>query len=447
MTQPGSPAPVLRYLRAALGPDADGPADAELLGRFVANRDQGAFELLVWRHAGMVHRVCRGVLRDHHAAEDVAQAAFLVLARKAGSIGRRQAVAAWLYRVAYRLAVRVAVRHKPPDGADLDRLPAASPDAGPDPESVRLLHDELARLPEKYRAPVLLCFFDGLSHADAARRLGWPVGTVAGRIARAKEDLHRRLSRRGVAIPAAGLVALAGAESAVASSFPGTMARAAVAFAAGQGVVPEVSITVLELAKGAIRTMTMTKLQWAAGVLAACGALTAGGVLATAQGPGTGPADPRPAAKTYSSQPAGGAPKAADEPAERKATVSQRQRSLNNLKQILLALHNYHDAYGYLPADIHGKDGKPLLSWRVAILPFIEQDACTGQFKLDEPWDSEHNLKLLAQMPNVYRVGIEPKGATHTYYQVFAGPGTPFDPNPPAAQPGAAGGLEGGGRG
>lgn len=435
MTQPGFPAPVLRYLRAALGPNAEGPADAELLGRFVADRDQGAFELLVWRHAGMVHRVCRGVLRDHHSAEDVAQAAFLVLARKAGSIGRRQAVAAWLYRVAYRLAVRVAVRHRPPDGADLDRLPAASPDAGPDPEAVRLLHDELARLPEKYRAPVLLCFFDGLSHADAARRLGWPVGTVAGRIARAKEMLHRRLSRRGVAMPSVGLMAVVAEPAFVART-----AQAAVVFAAGSGIVPGMSPTVLELAKGAIRTMTITKLQWVAGVLAACGALTAGGVWATAQGLGVGPADPPPPAAAAPAQPATGEPKAAGEQAPRVATVTQRKRSLNNLKQILLAIHNYESTYSHLPADIRGKDGKPLLSWRVAILPYIDQGDLYKQFKLDEPWDSEHNLKLLAQMPNLYRVGIEPKGATHTYYQMFTGPGTPLNPN----YPGDAGAPDGG---
>jgi hypothetical protein len=190
--------------------------------------------------------------------------------------------------------------------------------------------------------------------------------------------------------------------------------------------------------------MTVTKFQWTAGVLAACGVLTAGGVWATAQGPGIGPADPQPpATPTAPAQPAGGDPRGGGEPAERKSSVSQRQRSLNNLKQILLAFHNYHDAYGYFPSDIRGKDGKPLLSWRVAILPFIEQDALYRAFKLDEPWDSEHNLKLLAQMPNVYRVGIEPKGATHTYYQGFAGPGTPFDPNPTVGQPGA-GGAEGG---
>jgi RNA polymerase sigma factor (sigma-70 family) len=435
MTQPGQPAPVLRYLRAALGPDADGPADAELLGRFVADRDQGAFELLVWRHAGMVHRVGRGVLRDHHAAEDVAQATFLVLARKAASIGRRQAVAAWLYQVAYRLAVRVAVRRKPSDGADLDRLPAASADG--DPEAVRFLHDELARLPEKYRAPVLLCFFDGLSHTDAARRLGWPIGSVAGRIARAKELLHRRLMRRGVTVPAVGLAVAAE------PAFVVRTTQAAVAYAAGLGVVPGVSPTVLELAKGAIRTMTVTKLQWAAGVLVACGALTAGGVLATAQGPGVGPG---PTGQPPGVGAAPGLPPAAGakaEPTERKASSTQRKRSLNNLKRILLAFHNYHDAYGYFPTDIRDKTGKPILSWRVAILPYIEQNALYQQFKLDEPWDSEHNLKLLAKMPDVYRVGFEPRGATHTYYQVFTGPGTLSDPNGGHGAPEGAGGLGG----
>src|SRR5688572_3594453 len=157
---PANPPSVARYLTAALG-SADGPTDVDLLGRFADGRDQAAFELLVWRHAGMVLRVSRAVVRDHHAAEDVTQAAFLALARKAGSIGRRDAVAGWLYRVARRLAVRTA-RQRRISTADLDHVPAR-PDAPPDEVSPRL-HAELARLPEKYRLPVLLCFFEGLTH-------------------------------------------------------------------------------------------------------------------------------------------------------------------------------------------------------------------------------------------------------------------------------------------
>jgi hypothetical protein len=94
----------------------------------------------------------------------------------------------------------------------------------------------------------------------------------------------------------------------------------------------------------------------------------------------------------------------------------------------MLAFHAFHDTYGHFPADIRDKDGKPLLSWRVAILPYLEQQELYKQFRLTEPWDSEHNLKLLARMPEVYRVGFEPAGSTHTHYQVFAGPGTPFGP-------------------
>jgi hypothetical protein len=112
------------------------------------------------------------------------------------------------------------------------------------------------------------------------------------------------------------------------------------------------------------------------------------------------------------------------------ATATQRHRSLNNLKQILIAIHNYHDAYGYLPSDLRDKDGKPLLSWRVAILPYVEEDRLYSQFKLDQPWDSEHNKKLLARVPAVYRVGVEAAGSTDTYYQAFAGPDTPFHPQP-----------------
>src|SRR5262245_43089292 len=111
---------VLRHLVAALGPDPDVPADADLLERFVRDRDAGAFELLVWRHAALVFRVCRGILRDQHAAEDAAQATFLALARQAGSVGRTGSVAGWLFRVARRIAVRAARSERTGAATDLD---------------------------------------------------------------------------------------------------------------------------------------------------------------------------------------------------------------------------------------------------------------------------------------------------------------------------------------
>ncbi|OWK47133.1 hypothetical protein FRUB_00832 [Fimbriiglobus ruber] len=418
----------MRYLRAALGPTADGPTDADLLGRFVADRDEGAFELLVWRHAGMVLRTCRGVLRDHHAAEDVTQAAFLVLARKAAAIGRREAVVGWLYRVARRLAVRAAARRgvqpvSPAAALDLVPGPAAGP--SDDADIAPLLHEEVARLPDRYRLPVLLCYFEGLSHTDAATRLGWPVGTVSGRLARAKATLHDRLTRRGVAVSVGAVAAFLAGDptAAVSASFAAVTTRAAVSFAAGAAVIPSVSNYTIDLARGAIRAMIVTKFQWAAGVVAACGVLTFAGVWASGQGPGpevpSGPLAPNPAS------PLPVAAKAADgsgprpDPAGRTADFVQRHRSLKNLRAILIAMHAYQDTYARFPSNFVDH-GKPLLSWRVQLLPYLDCNDLFNMFKLDEPWDSEHNLKLLPKMPDVFRVGFEPPGATHTYYQRIA---------------------------
>src|SRR4051794_39057773 len=120
------PPAVVRFIRTALGPDADGISDAALLARFAQDRDEAAFELLVWRHAGAVLRTCRGVLRDPHAAEDAAQATFLALARQAAAVGRRGTVAGWLFRVAHRIAARAARRREkqpPPSNCDLGSVP------------------------------------------------------------------------------------------------------------------------------------------------------------------------------------------------------------------------------------------------------------------------------------------------------------------------------------
>jgi RNA polymerase sigma factor (sigma-70 family) len=278
------PNPVLRYLRAALGPDA-GPGDAELLARFVAGRDEAAFELLVWRHAGAVRRACEVVLRDRHLAEDAAQATFLALARKAGSVRRPEAVGGWLLRVARRVAVRAARRPRP-ECTDLEHVPASA--SVHDAEMAWAVRDAVAELPERYRLPVLLCFFEGLTHAEAAARLGWPVGTVAGRLARAKDRLGAALNRRGVTGTAGALLAVADV-NAVSHEWVRQTATAAAAFAAGRAAVPGVSGSVLQLAKGTVWAMTATKLKWAAGVVTACGVLATGGAWVTGQGRPTAP--------------------------------------------------------------------------------------------------------------------------------------------------------------
>ena len=168
------------YLRATSRGDAGGAADLELLARFVATRDESAFELLVWRHAALVRAFCRTVLRDHHAAEDAAQAAFLVLARKGHTISGHGSVVGWLYRVARRIAVRLAKdrarRAMTSDG--LERVADASPSADAQPDEIRLLCAEVDRLPERYRIPILLCFFEGLDprRGSAANRLAHRLG-------------------------------------------------------------------------------------------------------------------------------------------------------------------------------------------------------------------------------------------------------------------------------
>jgi len=110
-------------------------------------------------------------------------------------------------------------------------------------------------------------------------------------------------------------------------------------------------------------------------------------------------------------------------------TPAQLKKATNNLKQIGLAFHNYHDTFGFLPTNLKTKDGKPGLSWRVAILPFIEEDNLYKQLKLDEPWDSEHNKKLLERMPKLYAPVRGKADPGMTYYQTFAGKRTMFDPN------------------
>jgi RNA polymerase sigma factor (sigma-70 family) len=434
---------VLRRVAGAARRFAAAP-DREVLGRFVADRDEAAFAELVRRHGGMVLGVCRRALGNTPDAEDACQATFLVLARKAAAVRRGDAVGSWLYGVARRVALRLRTATARRRGREGPLAELPGPDTTAEAtwrDGLRVLDEELSRLPDAYRAPLVLCYLEGRTQDEAARQLGWTIGTFRGRLERGRACLRTRLTRRGVGL--AVLAGVAAAESQAAGVVPAGIkasiltAAAAVTTGGAAGAVPA---GVAALADGVVRAMTVTKLQWAAGLFAACGALTWGGVWAIGQGPGLRPAGRPPAVAEAPEQPAAGAPIPAA-PMDRQADASQRRRSLNNLKQIMLAIHNYHDAYTHLPADIRDKDGKPLLSWRVAILPFLDQDNLFKQLKLDEPWDSEHNLKLLAYMPATYRVGIEPKDATHTYYQAFAGPGTPLHPAIPGRGPGGGPGV------
>src|SRR5262245_34494466 len=177
---------VVREIRRLAGAAGPGATDAQLLDSFVTRRDAGAFEALVVRHGPMVLRLCRQLLRHAHDAEDAFQATFLVLARKAASIRERHLLGNWLYGVAHRIAVRA--RAGAARGPGVEGQGAGRPPPGARPGRGRhglapVLHEELDRLAEKYRTPVVLCYLEGKTNEEAARQLRWPLGTVKGRLA------------------------------------------------------------------------------------------------------------------------------------------------------------------------------------------------------------------------------------------------------------------------
>jgi RNA polymerase sigma factor (sigma-70 family) len=173
--------------------------DCQLLKRFAGQRDQVAFAALVRRHGPMVLAVCRRVLCNAHDADDAFQATFLVLVRKAGAIARPELLANWLYGVAYRVAVKAranAARRsehekRAPVKAWVDPVVEATAR-----EERSVLDAVLQHMPDQYRAPLVLCHLEGKTNAEAARMLGWPTGSISGRLARARELLRERLVRR-----------------------------------------------------------------------------------------------------------------------------------------------------------------------------------------------------------------------------------------------------------
>jgi RNA polymerase sigma factor (sigma-70 family) len=179
-------------------------SDSQLLNRFVRQGEESAFATLVERHGPSVLGVCRRVLRNEHDAEDVSQGAFLVLARKADRLDWHASVRTWLCAVAYRLALNArgaSTRQRSQESPADILTPDADPVAVCERRELRsLLDDELHRLPEKYRAPVVLCYLEGKTNQEAAQLLGWPAGSMSRRLARARDLLHQRLSERGLAL-------------------------------------------------------------------------------------------------------------------------------------------------------------------------------------------------------------------------------------------------------
>jgi RNA polymerase sigma factor (sigma-70 family) len=270
---------VLRQLRQRLAtPESPAPTDGQLLGRFARSREEAAFEALVRKHGPMVWGVCRRVLPEGHDAEDAFQATFLVLLQKAASIREHDSAASWLYGVARRIALRARANAERRRGVERQVPRPPQPDVPSEAagrEVLAIVEEELARLPERFRAPLLLCGLGGLSKAEAARQLGCKAGTLASRLARARQRLRGRLARRGVIVPAAALGGLLTEGAAVPAPLVAGTVRAAALSLVGEGPSTPVAV----LARGAAESAAV-RLKVAAALLLGLVVLGAGAGLA-----------------------------------------------------------------------------------------------------------------------------------------------------------------------
>jgi RNA polymerase sigma factor (sigma-70 family) len=258
---------VLRHVRRlAAMRHPDTTTDQGLLERFVAARDEAAFEALVRRHGPMVFGVCRRVLRDTHDAEDAFQAALLVLAGRAASVRKAASLASWLHGVAYRVAANLKrdISQRRAREATMADPPEAGAAAEVSWQDVRLaLDEELARLPDRWRAPLVLCYLEGKTRDEAARELGWSLGTLRGRLERGRDLLRSRLIRRGLALSAAllGAALVQNASAVVPAPLADAAVKAAALATAGASAAGVVSVKAATLADGVLRTMFVKKLK------------------------------------------------------------------------------------------------------------------------------------------------------------------------------------------
>jgi RNA polymerase sigma factor (sigma-70 family) len=260
---------VLQHLRkvAAVQTNRELP-DRDLLERFVGARDEAAFTVLIERHGPMVLGVCRRALPNFHDAEDACQATFLVLARKAASVRKKTSLSSWLHGVACRVAVSLKRDH----ARRKSRERRAAAPAPQDPaaevtwrEVQAILDEELQHLPERYRAPLILCYLECLTRDEAAQQLGLSSSTLHGRLERARDLLRACLTKRGLTLSAVLSAAALGesvAQAALAPTFVVGSTKAALLLAAGQPLTESVVATnVLALTQEVLKSMFLTKLK------------------------------------------------------------------------------------------------------------------------------------------------------------------------------------------
>jgi RNA polymerase sigma factor (sigma-70 family) len=256
-----------------------GGDDGLLLERFAGGRDQAAFEALVRRHGPLVWSVCRRVLGDPQDAEDAFQASFLILSRKAGSLGRPRTIAGWLYTVASHVSLRakaVAGRRREREKAAMKSSRSVDDAQEPVWNNLKpVLDQELSRLPDKYREPIVLCYLKGKTEEEASRLLGCALGTLSWRLVRARDLLRGRLGRLGVSVTS-GVLATLLVHQAAQAAVPASVVTSAVSMAAAGAAPPKV----VALTEGALKAMGILKIKvFAASLMAAFG-LAGSGVVA-----------------------------------------------------------------------------------------------------------------------------------------------------------------------
>ena len=426
-----------------------GLTDGQLLERFASHRGaeaELAFTALVMRHGPLVFGVCQSLLRNPHDAEDAFQATFMVLARKAGSIRQPDRLGPWLHGVAHRTARRLKDKnarrksHEAEAAVYSDRAHRSNgssqhPYALANQDEIEALHREIERLPARYKTAIVLCDLQGLTHEEAARRLGRRVGTISSQVSRARERLRRRLDRRGLAYPG-GIVAAAidsTRPSVLPNALVGSTVKNVMSLSTGlaAGSVP---VSIVSLSQGVLRSMLFAKIGLIAAAVVGLGAAATGvgvGVGVVGRAPQPAPHNsPRPSAARPIRSPSRSPPP--QRPTEGRRRTRPRD-GIDRPQRNELETDRHGDScvsrgqQPQLPGrGDRGPNGTPLLSWRVAILPYLgeSEKALYGQFKLSEPWDSPHNKALLAKMPRVYAPAVAKGGEKDknvTHYLGFVG--------------------------
>jgi RNA polymerase sigma factor (sigma-70 family) len=343
---------VLRHIRDfAASENISRLPDRELLDRFATLREEAAFEVLVRRHGPLVLGVCRRVLHNPHDAEDAFQATFLTLARRADSAGRRASLGTWLYQVAYHAALKARKRSASRPEREETTLRPSQPDPLAEVtgrELLAILDEELHRLPERLRMPLVLCYLEGKTREEAARELGCSLGTMKRHLELARAALRSRLTARGLALPAALLTAALVPETG--SAVPALLAAATVRLALGGTTVglanSAVPPAVAALSQAILPRAGAAKIKTALFLIFVVGVAVLGSAFGLEKS--ATPAAPPAAAPSAKDQP----------PAEKPAPAPPRPQPPDDKKDMTIT------------GRVLGPDGKPVAEAQLAVVAY-----------------------------------------------------------------------------